>query len=77
MLAVFFCEIERTEGFSGCVRLLGREREQEEVAGVPNVVGIELRRPSVSATPTSDLFGLEASRVEMRKRKEGGGPWDL
>jgi hypothetical protein len=39
-LAAFLCEIERTKGISGCVRLLGREGEQEEVAGVPDVVGI-------------------------------------
>jgi hypothetical protein len=40
MLAAFFYEIERTKGISGCIRLLGREGEQEEVAGVPDVIGI-------------------------------------
>jgi hypothetical protein len=53
--SLILCEIKSTKGVSGCVRILGREREQEEVVGVPDVVGIGRGCLQVGSTPAKDF----------------------
>jgi hypothetical protein len=69
-LATFCDGLIRTEGISGCIRLRGREKEQEEVAGVPDVVGIGEALRRYLRTSTSNFVGL--GRLEQGKKGQRG-----